>query len=150
MLFLLLLTLFAGQASAANAKTEELLEIVGKAGPEEVRQLIQDGADVNAKDEDGWTPLMLAAAHNSNPEVLKVLIEAGADVNAKDTDGLTPLMLAAQHNPNPKALTALLEAGADAKAKNNEGKTALDCARMNEKLKDTGALKLLEEKVGQN
>ena len=59
-------------------------------------------------------------------------------------------MLAARYNPNPQALTALLEAGADAKAKNNEGKTALDCARMNEKLKDTGALKLLEEKVGQN
>ena len=93
---------------------------------------------------------MMVAAIKNTPEVLKVLIEAGADVNAKDTDGLTPLMLAAQHNPNPKALTALLEAGADAKAKNNEGKTALDYARMNEKLKDTEALRLLEDKAGQN
>jgi len=46
-LFLLLLTLFRGQAGAGT--TEELLEVAGKAGPEEVRQLIQAGADVNAK-----------------------------------------------------------------------------------------------------
>ena len=115
-LFLLLLTLFAGQASAADTKTEELLEIAGGAGPEEVRQLIQGGADVNAKNNLGWTPLMLAAYNNSNLATL----------------------------------TALLDAGADAKAKNNEGKTALDYARMNEKLKDTEALRLLEEKTGQN
>ena len=57
-------------------------------------------------------------------------------------------MAAARYNSNPEVLTALLDAGADAKAKNNEGKTALDYARMNEKLKDTGALKLLEEKAG--
>ena len=113
-LSLLLLTLFRGQAGAGT--TEELLEVAGKAGPEKVRQLIQDGADVNAKNEYGWTPLMLAAYNNSNLATL----------------------------------TALLDAGADAKAKNNEGKTALDYARMNEKLKDTEALRLLEEKTGQN
>ena len=113
-LFLLLLALFRRQAGAGT--TEELLEVAGKADPEKVRQLIQDGADVNAKNEYGWTPLMLAAYNNSNLATL----------------------------------TALLDAGADAKAKNNEGKTALDCARKNEKLKDTPALKLLEEKTGQN
>nr|WP_315101955.1 hypothetical protein [uncultured Fretibacterium sp.] len=51
MLFLLLLTLFAGQASAA--KTEELLAIVNNTRPDEVRQLIQDGADVNTRQNDG-------------------------------------------------------------------------------------------------
>ena len=58
------------------------------------------------------------------------------------------MTVAAYNNPNPKVLTVLLEAGADAKAKSNEGKTALDYARENEKLKDSGALKLLEEKTG--
>ena len=141
---LLLLTLFMGRASAGT--TEELLEGAGKAEPEKVRQLIQGGADVNAKNKDGLTPLMLAAQNNPNPEVLKVLIKAGEDVNAKDTEGWTPLMIAAIEN-TPEVLTALLEAGADAKAKNNEGKTALDCARMNEKLKGSQALKLLTEKA---
>ena len=110
---------------------------------------MEAGADVNAKNKYGATSLMAAAIENT-PEVLRALIKAGADVNAKNKEGWTPLMLAAQHNPNPKALTALLEAGADAKTKNNEDKTALDYARMNEKLKDTPALKLLEEKTGQN
>ena len=60
------------------------------------------------------------------------------------------MTLAARYNSNPEALTVLLEAGADAKAKDNEGKTALDHARENERRKGTGALKLLEEKTGQN
>lgn len=108
MLFPLLLTLFAGQASAANAKTEELLEIVGKAEPEKVRQLIQDGSDVNTRNNDGWMPLMAAAAFSTNPEVLKVLLEAGADVNAKSAIGWTPLIAVAEKNSNLEVLTVLL------------------------------------------
>ena len=95
-LFLLLLTLFAGQASAANTKTEDLLAIADNAGPEKVRQLIQAGANVNAKNKDGLTPLMLAARDNTNPEVLKVLLEAGTDVNAQSKSGWTPVMQAAR------------------------------------------------------
>ena len=120
---LLLLTLFKGQASAA--KTEDLLESAAKAEPEKVRQLIQDGADVNAQNKDGWTPLMVAAYNNSNSETLMALIEAGAGINAKDKDGWTPLMVAAQYNPHLKALTALLEAGADVYVKGNDGGTPL-------------------------
>ena len=64
-------------------------------------ELIQDGANVNAKNDTGTTPLMIAAGNNPNPEVLKGLIEAGADVNAKDKDGDTPLMIVAYNNSNP-------------------------------------------------
>ena len=113
-------------------------------------ELIQDGANVNAKNDTGTTPLMIAAGNNPNPEVLKVLIEAGADVNAQNKDGSTPLILAALRNTNPEVLTALLEAGADAKVKDDEGKRALDYAMENEKLEGTEALKLLEEMTGQN
>ena len=60
------------------------------------------------------------------------------------------MTVAAYNNPNQKVLTVLLEAGTNAKAKSNEGKTALDYARENEALKGTQALKLLEEKTGQN
>ena len=56
--------------------------------PKAVREDLRSGADVNAKDEDGWTALMYAA-HNPNPEVVSVLLEAGADVDAKDKNGLT-------------------------------------------------------------
>ena len=43
--------------------------------------LIQNGADVNAVDEDKWTALHFAA-ENGHVDVAKVLIQNGADVNA--------------------------------------------------------------------
>lgn len=46
-----------------------------------VKALIEAGADVNAKDDEGKTALSWAA-RNHNPQVLKALVEAGADVNA--------------------------------------------------------------------
>ena len=107
---------------------------------------MEAGADVNARDKDELTPLMFAAGSNT-PEVLRVLLEAGADVNAKDTNGWTPLIFAARSN-TPEVLTALLEAGAKAKAQDNAGSTALAHTRINKKLEDTQALKLLEEKTG--
>ena len=45
------------------------------------------GADVEARTEDGQTPLMFAAIENSNPEVLQVLLDAGADATAKNGMG---------------------------------------------------------------
>ena len=67
--------------------TEELLVIVGKAKPDRVWQLIQDGADVNARHKEGLTLLIAAALQNTTPEVLKVLLEAGADAKVKDDEG---------------------------------------------------------------
>lgn len=72
-----------------------------------------------------WTPLMVAAQHNTNVDVLRTLIRAGIDVNAKGPGGTTALMLAARHNPNLDVLHALLEAGADVGATSDAGLTAL-------------------------
>ena len=49
--------------------------------PEVAKALINAGANLNTKDNDGRTALMWAA-RNHNPELLKALVKAGADVNA--------------------------------------------------------------------
>jgi len=55
----------------------------------------------------GWTPLMIAAHHNSNVEVLHSLIDNGADVDARNHSGATALMLAASHSSHPGVLELL-------------------------------------------
>jgi ankyrin repeat protein len=55
-----------------------------------VKQHLANGTDVNAKDENGYTPLHPAAL-NGHKEIVELLIAKGADVNAKDNDGKTPL-----------------------------------------------------------
>ena len=55
-----------------------------------VRQLIDHGADVAARDETRLTPLHLAAFSGS-VETVRLLIEHGADVTARDVCNATPL-----------------------------------------------------------
>jgi len=66
-------------------------------GQKEIAELlIAAGADVNAKNDNGWTPLHNAAGNNK--EVVELLIAKGADLNAKvkggDHKGATPLDVA--------------------------------------------------------
>jgi ankyrin repeat protein len=89
-----------------------------------VKELIAKGANVNARDEAGRTPLLWVAPARDNPEMVKFLIAKGADVNAKDNEGETALMIAASQS-NPGIVTALLEAGAEVNAQNSVGGTAL-------------------------
>ena len=79
-----------------------------------VKQHLAAGTDVNAKDEDGWTPLH-SAAFEGHKEVVALLIAEGADVNAMD-GGFTPLHYAAW-NGHKEVAELLIENGAEVNAK---------------------------------
>jgi ankyrin repeat protein len=107
----------------------DLFSIVQSATSVEIKQAISNGADVNARNEEGNTPLMLAAFDNENHEVIRALLDAGADVNARDIKGFTPLIIAAQYN-NPEVINTLLEAGGEVNAKTEDGITPLMLAAL--------------------
>jgi ankyrin repeat protein len=52
-----------------------------------IQLLLEAGADIGARDEEGITPLMYASWNNTNPEVLITLLNAGADANARNNAG---------------------------------------------------------------
>ena len=56
-----------------------------------VRFLLEAGAAVDARDNDGKTPLMVAALAG-HKEIAEILVAAGADIDAKNSFGWTPLM----------------------------------------------------------
>jgi ankyrin repeat protein len=102
----------------------------GKSEIEIADVLLQHGADVNARDEIGRTPLLVAILNFVDIGLLRLLLETGADVNMEDKRGLTSLWATILENGNPYILRLLLEYGADA-AVPYFGKTLLEVARKN-------------------
>jgi hypothetical protein len=85
-----------------------------------VKESLEQGAEVNAKSNDGLTPLMLAARYSSTPEIVTLLLEMGADPLAE-----TPAI--------SRRWTNFLARS------NKAGQKAIDLAQKNELLKGTPA-----------
>ncbi len=85
----------------------------------EVERLIAEGADPNAQDENGNTPLKYASAE-PYPQVLLTLISLGASPVMADRRGFTPIHCVAGHGFYDEALEMgkiLVDAGADVNAR---------------------------------
>lgn len=85
-----------GQQRVSNSQTDSLFRAVREGNTDMVKSLLSSpGADVNATDDRGSTPL-LEAARYGHEDICRLLIAAGANLKSKDRDGKTALMLAVQ------------------------------------------------------
>lgn len=88
-----------------------------------IEYLLKRGADINAKNTEGQTPLMIAA-QNNDLSVINGLLAYEANPNMQDNDGWTAGMHAVRTN-NPKIFRLLGKYKADFNIVNNDEMTAL-------------------------
>ena len=121
LVFLIILGFFA---SACSIMPVSSLETAAKYNNvNEARRHLNEGADVNKKDEQGQTPLH-HAAYGGQKEVTEVLLERGAKVNAKDDEGWTPLHLASKNGHAPLVDLLLAKRG-QVNSRDKKGRTPL-------------------------
>ncbi len=102
---------------------EQMIQAAERGEIAVLKKLIKDGADMNAKDSRGRTPVM-AATHRNQVESVKVLIEAGADINERDDRSDNPFLYAGAEGLLD-ILKLTIDAGADPTLSNRYGGTAL-------------------------
>lgn len=125
-----------------------LHEAAWKGDVDTIRRLVKEGADINAPDALGGTPLYWAArgghalgphrCHGeaaNRPGVIAALLDLGADPNLQDrrpripgaSSGWTPLFVALHHEQF-KSAAVLLEHGADPNIRSDQGMSAMEVA----------------------
>jgi ankyrin repeat protein len=134
----------AASESEMTTIPKELRDIADRLrehGITEIANLLETEADVNVRDEYGFTPLMSATSRN---DIVLLLLENGADVNLRSNVGLTALMLAAR-KCRPEAVKTLIAHGAQLDIQREDGSTALyeavvgECSDSAEALLTAGA-----------
>jgi uncharacterized protein len=124
-----LIVAFAGcggddRAAAPDLDTE-LLAAAAANEVERARELIGDGADVNAKDASQESAYLIATSEiGDDPRLLELTLENGADVNARDSFDGTGLIRAAERG-YVRIVRRLLETDIDIDHVNRLGWTAL-------------------------
>jgi ankyrin repeat protein len=116
-----------------------------------VRALLEAGADVHRRIENGQTALLLANVlfvdrldPQGGKQILRLLVGAGADINAGDRDGETLLHIAA-YNDSAELAQACLDLGGDLQRPNKRGETP---RRLAQRLKAKAMLQVLAARTG--
>jgi len=89
--------------------------------------LVEKGADVNAKDYKGNTPLLLTC-REGNLEMAELLVEKGADISGRDYEFGSTALHWASYKGHIEVAEMLLSKGAEVKGKNRKGRTPLHWA----------------------
>ena len=106
-----------------NTLNADLRNAAKEGNTEEVELLLDRGANIEAKNRWGQTPLLIAADWGKT-ETVERLLNRGANIEAQDNDGWTPLMYAARSG-NTETVALLIERGANIEAQDNDGWTPL-------------------------
>ena len=101
--------------------------VVAKGDFENARKLVEQGADIEAKDPGTGASVLHYAVMRGNPEILQFLLGRGVDVNSRTRNGTTPLHTAVLYNRYEVA-EMLLNKGAEVDAKSMSGATPLAIA----------------------
>jgi ankyrin repeat protein len=116
-----------GAVNGRNGDSATPLMLAARlAPPALLAELIAQGADLHAVNDDGNPALWLACV-SENCENIALLVAAGAAVDPVNLTGATPLMFAASSG-RAKAVAALLAAGADPLLGTDLGLSAIDMA----------------------
>lgn len=133
--------------------TRELFRALDSRDHDNIVALVDAGADLEARNSDGLTPLQLAADNRSD-DAVAILIKLGADINAASTtEKMTALHYAAK-NSDTDTLKVLIAAKADLNLKDSKGLTALHHAAIEadddnvELLAEAGADVLAKDNLG--
>lgn len=115
------------QVDAEGFTALALSVYLNKSNAGQLAELIAAGADVNARNRFGRTPLHEAARSRAN--MVPFLIGKGADINALASDGQTALHIAAAMDERT-AMKVLIDAGANLNIRDKQGYTPLRRARL--------------------
>ena len=107
-----------------NRLGSALADAIKRGDLKQTKKLIADGASLNARRNDGSTPLS-TASFNGRLEIAKHLIQKGARIMQTNRDGNTPLHVAA-FMCQTEITKLFLEKGAHVRKKNNRGESAID------------------------
>jgi len=129
-----------------------------------VKNLLDNGADVNTVYDDACTPLLIAT-YNGDIHCIKILLEYGADVNeVNEFDGDTPLFITIKYNNSNyfeillhgaykkrgkyedyiERIKLLLEYGADVNKENNDSEIPINYVLKYNGVNDCDTLLLLD------
>lgn len=131
-----------------NIRTDNVVSVLHRAiqynNSQQVELLLEHGADVTLKTDDGDTPLHYSGKRfrskfggcdfndwqKQKYNIYKLLLEKGADCNEKNNEGSTPF-LAAVSSRSLEIVELLMNNEADVKAIDSKGRTALHCVMEN-------------------
>ncbi|KAB7705970.1 M48 family metalloprotease [Bacillus aerolatus] len=102
--------------------TPPIIEAVVKGDKAKVSSFIEKGEDIDAEDNQGYTPLHWAVL-DENKEMVELLLNAGADPNYEDYYGMTPFTAAADRG-NAEMVKRLASAGGDPNYQSLEDETS--------------------------